>query len=63
MLNNIGLPGLLLIVIWVFMIYCMCRVMGKAGYHWAWGLVSIFGGAPILVLFLAFADWPSTRGT
>jgi hypothetical protein len=63
MINNIGLPGVLLIAVFVLQVVCFFRIMGKAGFNAAWGIVAIIPlGAVVLILVLAFADWPKERG-
>ena len=39
-----------------------CKVFAKAGYHWAFGLLTVVPIANLLLpFFLAFADWPAQR--
>lgn len=62
MLNNIGAPGLLFLLFYVIQVVCFFRIMGKAGYTPLWGLLSVIPlGALVLLLFLAFSDWPAKR--
>lgn len=63
MLNNIGPAGILFIAVFVLQVVCFYRIMGKAGFNAMWGLVAIIPtfGAIVLMLVLAFADWPRSR--
>ena len=43
-------------------ILIFCKIFAKAGYHWAFGLLTVVPIANLLVpFFLAFADWPAQR--
>lgn len=61
MLNNIGLPGLLFLLIYlIFLPICFWKIYKKAGFAGYWGLAALIPlGALILIAVLAFADWPS----
>ncbi|MFV2052452.1 hypothetical protein [Aliiroseovarius sp. YM-037] len=62
MLNNIGLPGLLLVACMLLVPLVFWRIFDKAGYNGAWGLLSLVpGAAMVLLVFLAFATWPNER--
>ena len=43
----------------ILFVLAYCKVFKKAGYSWAWGLLWLvpFGNV-ILLLVLAFSDWP-----
>jgi type II secretory pathway component PulF len=54
---------LIILAVVVFSILIFCKIFSKAGYHWAMGLlvlVPIFGQI-IVLLVLAFGDWPVLR--
>ena len=54
-----SLAGLIAISIRVLI---TCRIFGKAGYHWALGLLILVPIVNIIIPFyLAFADWPVQR--
>ena len=43
-------------------ILAFCKIFSKAGYCWAFGLLTLVPfGALIMLLILAFADWPIRR--
>jgi hypothetical protein len=45
-----------------FMIFCWWRIFDKAGYAGALSLLMLIpGGALVLVLILAFGDWPALK--
>jgi hypothetical protein len=47
-----------LIVIWP-----ICKIVSKAGYSWAWGLLSIVPVVNLVALWaLALMEWPNRRG-
>jgi len=53
------LAGLL---ISIFMLWLFCRIFSKAGYSWAFGLLVLVPfGQIIVLLILAFGDWPALR--
>ena len=53
---------LLGLVLTAVMIWAYCRICSKAGYCWALGLLMLVPVANlILLLFLAFAEWPIER--
>lgn len=57
-----GLSGIVVILIFILQVVCLYRIMGKAGYNPLWGLVSIIPlGAIVLLVVLAFTDWPRDR--
>lgn len=60
MLNNIGLPGLFLVLLFLFLIalpFFMARKRGRSGILWVLiGLV----GTPLLAVLLLFALGPKT---
>lgn len=46
----------------IFYVYCFCRISARTGRSWAWGLLVLVPfGEPILVLILAFGDWPNVK--
>jgi RsiW-degrading membrane proteinase PrsW (M82 family) len=55
---------LLIILLFVaFTLLVFCKIFSKAGYHWAMGLlvlVPVFGQI-IVLLVLAFGNWPILR--
>ncbi|MEP5630500.1 MAG: hypothetical protein ABJP79_01310 [Tateyamaria sp.] len=64
MLNNIGLPGFLLLAFLIILSWCFCKIFAKAGFSGFWGLISLVpGGAIVLLLVLAVKDWPTHRGS
>ena len=61
-----GLLTLLVIfvalIVIVIQILAFCKIFSKAGYCWAFGLLTLVPfGALIMILILAFADWPICR--
>jgi len=43
-------------------ILAFCRIFSRAGYCWAFGLLALVPfGTLIMLLILAFADWPIRR--
>ncbi|MGH1329963.1 MAG: hypothetical protein ACRBBK_03715 [Paracoccaceae bacterium] len=64
MLNNIGLPGILMIQIViliaaVFPVICFWKIFKKADFSGYWGLFAMLAvGAIDLRAVLAFAKWP-----
>jgi hypothetical protein len=43
-------------------ILAFCKIFSKAGYCWAFGLLTLVPfGILIMLLILAFADWPICR--
>ncbi|MEM6373124.1 MAG: hypothetical protein AAF727_10150 [Pseudomonadota bacterium] len=64
MLNNIGLPGILLLVFLLIFPLCFWKILTKAGFSGFWGLFAVVpGGLIVLLLVLAFVDWPSQRNS
>jgi uncharacterized YccA/Bax inhibitor family protein len=58
----IAIVGLFALAITAFMIFCWWRILTKAGYHGALSLLMLTGiGGLILVLILAFGDWPALK--
>ena len=48
--------GLIVQLIWILI---FCKISGKAGYHWALGLLMLVPVVNMFMpFFLAFADWP-----
>ena len=53
------LVGLIVLAIEIL---AFCKIFSKAGYCWAFGLLALVPfGALIMLLILAFADWPIRR--
>lgn len=53
------LAGLIVIAIEIL---GFCKIFSKAGYCWAFGLLTLVPfGTLIMILILAFADWPIRR--
>lgn len=47
------------LIVTAIKILIFCRIFSKAGYSWALGLLMLVPIANIImVIFLAFADWP-----
>ena len=58
----IGLFVFLFVVANFVSILIFCKIFAKAGYHWAFGLLTVVPVANLLVpFFLAFADWPAQK--
>ena len=50
------------LLISIFMVWLFCRIFSKAGYSWAFGLLILVPfGQIIILLILAFGDWPALR--
>jgi ATP/ADP translocase len=46
-------------IVLVISILAFCKIFSKAGYCWAFGLLALVPfGTLIMILILAFADWP-----
>jgi drug/metabolite transporter (DMT)-like permease len=53
--------GIAAIFIYFVSVYCFVRIMQKAGFGY-WGLMALFPPLiPVLVLILAFHEWPVSR--
>jgi hypothetical protein len=52
----------IVLIVTVITILAFCKIFSKAGYCWAFGLLALvpFGNL-IMILILAFADWPICR--
>ena len=62
LLTVIGLAIFMGLVITLIQVLIYCKLFGKAGYHWALGLLILVPLANVILpLFLAFADWPVCR--
>lgn len=50
----------LIVVVLTTLVFC--KVFSKAGYHWALGLIALIPiGQIVLLLILAFSEWPIER--
>lgn len=50
------------LVIIVVTVVAFCKICGKAGYHWAMGLLMLVPiGNLVMILILAFGEWPIER--
>ncbi len=50
------------LIVTVITILAFCKIFSKAGYCWAFGLLALVPfGVLVMVLILAFADWPICR--
>ena len=50
------------LIVTVITILAFCKIFSKAGYCWAFGLLALVPfGTLIMILILAFADWPIRR--
>jgi hypothetical protein len=50
------------LIITIIQILAFCKIFSKAGYSWALGLLMLVPIANIImIIFLAFADWPIQR--
>jgi hypothetical protein len=62
LMTMIGLIVFLGLIVNLISILVFCKIFAKAGYHWAFGLLTL---VPIvnacLPFFLAFADWPARK--
>ena len=55
----VAFVGLVMLAIYIL---AFCKIFSKAGYCWAFGLLTLVPfGALIMLLVLAFADWPIRR--
>jgi hypothetical protein len=53
---------LILLIIALVMTWVNCMIFHKAGYRWAWGLLTLVPIANIIIPFvLALGDWPVRR--
>jgi len=51
--------GLFFLLTLALVVLAYCRIFSKAGYPWVLGLLALVPLANVIVLlFLAFADWP-----
>ncbi len=59
MLNNIGAPGFLMLIVWVVNIAAFWKLLPRSGLSAPWALVAIFPlFAVILLWVIAFKKWP-----
>lgn len=50
------------LIVTVITILAFCKIFSKAGYCWAFGLLALVPfGTLIMILILAFSDWPICR--
>ncbi len=50
------------LLVTVIEILAFCKIFSKAGYCWAFGLLGLVPfGVLVMILILAFADWPISR--
>ena len=58
----ISLIAFLVVVANLISVLIFCKIFSKAGYHWAFGLLTL---VPVINMcmpfFLAFADWPARK--
>jgi len=53
---------LVALLVTALQVLVFCKIFSKAGYSWALGLLVLVPlGNIIVVLYLAFADWPVLR--
>ncbi|MHC4510651.1 MAG: hypothetical protein ACYTAO_17135 [Planctomycetota bacterium] len=56
------LAGFVALIVLAIHILAFCKIFSKAGYCWAFGLLALVPfGILIMVLILAFSDWPIRR--
>jgi hypothetical protein len=54
--------GLIAVVVSIIKALIFCKIFSKTGYHWALGLLMLLPIADlIMVLILAFGNWPIRR--
>jgi hypothetical protein len=59
-----GFGFVLMLLFWALMVLAFWKIFEKAGFSGAWGLLALLPMVqPLLLLFLAFADWPARRKT
>jgi hypothetical protein len=50
---------LAILAVLIVSILLWCKIFSKTGYHWAFGLLILIPfGNLIVILILAFSDWP-----
>ncbi|WP_165067719.1 hypothetical protein [Paludisphaera rhizosphaerae] len=50
------------LVLHLLILWPVCRICSRAGFHWALGLMALVPGLLfVLLLVLAFAEWPALR--
>jgi hypothetical protein len=55
----VGLVLMAVLVVAIVKTWIYCRIFSKAGYGWAWGLLTLVPVANIIMPFvLALGDWP-----
>ncbi|MCX8224538.1 MAG: hypothetical protein OTI35_00575 [Sulfitobacter sp.] len=64
MLTNIGgLPGIVLILVWIVNFVAFWKLCPKAGLSKWWALVLLFPLFSIILLWvIAFKKWPTDKG-
>ncbi|WP_299814226.1 hypothetical protein [uncultured Jannaschia sp.] len=62
MLNHMGLPGLLFIVVWIVNIWALWKLLARSGSP---GWLALFGLFPVLFFgllwYAAFKRWPDHK--
>jgi hypothetical protein len=60
---GLGVASLLVIVIFLFPIFCFWKICSKAGYPGALSLIQLIPGIGMIILLciLAFGNWPNQR--
>jgi len=54
--------AIIILAIVIISVLIYCKIFSKAGYHWAMGLIALVPlGNLILLLILAFGQWPIQR--
>jgi hypothetical protein len=57
-----GCYMLVILLVTILTVVVFCKIFAKAGYHWALGLIVLIPiGNIIMLLVLAFSEWPIQR--
>ena len=60
MINNIGLPGLIMIAVFVVNIFAFVKLLPRAGMSSWWAIVTLFPlFSVVLFWIIAFKKWPN----